>query len=288
YRDYRIQKAFIFLGGGANGKSTLINLIGYLLGEENISSRSLQDLHNDRFAAADLYGKLANLYADLSTSALKQTGIFKMVTGGDYLKGERKFQGAFSFKNHAKLFFSANQLPQVGDDTDAFFRRWIIINFPNKFEGERADKNILKKLTTPEELKGLLVLAVHGLRDLLNRGDFAKNPSTEEIRFYYTRASDPTKAFVEECLERDPEGTIPKEDLYQIYVEYCQEIGMPPDAKNIFSMRLYEHAPYIKEFRGVKEGGAREGRVSMWKGVRVVKVVRATIPKGSLEKNHIK
>ncbi|MFQ6077358.1 MAG: bifunctional DNA primase/polymerase, partial [Candidatus Bathyarchaeia archaeon] len=61
YRDYRIQKAFMFLGEGANGKSTLLLVIAHLLGEENISSRSLQELSSDRFAAADLYGKLANL-----------------------------------------------------------------------------------------------------------------------------------------------------------------------------------------------------------------------------------
>jgi putative DNA primase/helicase len=108
-----------------------------------------------------LYGKLANIYADLPAIALKETGIFKMLTGGDTISGEHKFKPRFYFKNYAKLIFSCNQIPQTPDDSDAFYRRWIIVNFPHQFldadqntdKNLVADKNLLAKLTTTSELR---------------------------------------------------------------------------------------------------------------------------------------
>ena len=63
-----------------------------------------------------------------------------------------KFKNYFNYVNYAKLIFSCNKLPEAKDDTSAFFRRWILINFPYTFEGVNCDKKILEKLTTEKEL----------------------------------------------------------------------------------------------------------------------------------------
>jgi putative DNA primase/helicase len=130
-KSLSIQKALLLVGDGSNGKSTLINLIKAFTGHENVSAVSLQELENNRFSKADLYNKLVNLYADLLDGALKTVGTFKMLTGSDPIKGERKFQNSFLFKNFAKLIFLANKVPKVFEDRDAFFRRWTILTFPN-------------------------------------------------------------------------------------------------------------------------------------------------------------
>ena len=62
--DNSLQRAFMFLGRGANGKSTLLNLVVALLGPQNVSAIPLHKLDEDRFASAELYGKLANVFAD--------------------------------------------------------------------------------------------------------------------------------------------------------------------------------------------------------------------------------
>ena len=85
YRSYPIQKAVMFIGEGSNGKSTLAKLIKTFLGSENCTAHQLQDFDRFRFAAADLYQKLANISSDIPAMAMKQTGIFKMLTGGDPL-----------------------------------------------------------------------------------------------------------------------------------------------------------------------------------------------------------
>jgi putative DNA primase/helicase len=188
YRSYLLHSAWMLSGNGANGKSTYINLIKSFLGSTNVVSISLHELEENRFSKASLYGKLAKLYPDLPSRALYQTGVFKMCTGADPLTGEKKFRGAFNFMNVANFVFSANTVPRSpSDDSDAFFRRWIIIPFPNKFEGDNRDERILAKLTTSTELSGLLSLALKALRELLRRGAFINDEPTEQKRTRYIR-----------------------------------------------------------------------------------------------------
>ncbi|RLI82035.1 hypothetical protein DRP04_04855 [Archaeoglobales archaeon] len=263
-KDYPIQKAFMFIGDGANGKSTLLGLFLAFLGPENCSSISLQALVEDKFASAELYGKLANIYADLPDEALRNTGIFKMVTGGDIITAQRKFQHPFQFINYAKLIFSANKLPEVRDETDAFFRRWIIVNFPNKFEGDKADKNLLKKLTTPQELSGLLNLALNGLKRLLERGEFSHGKSTDEVREQYTKMSDSVAAFCADMIEESPESYEFKKVLYAAYCEYCRQNKLPAVSYNTFHKKLPRYVR-VEDYRP-RVGDKRQ---TAWKGIKL-------------------
>ena len=245
FRGYPIQKALMLVGRGANGKSTLLALIKALLGHENVSGRSLQDLINNRFAPADLFGKLANMYADLPDSAVKSTGMFKMLTGGDLISAEEKFVTPFSFVNYAKLLFSANKVPEAYDDTDAFFRRWIILVFPNFFNGDGCDPNLLEKITTPEELSGLLNLALAGLKRLLANQQFSHSQTTEAIREDYVRKSSPIGAFVMDLLEVDSDAFIIKQELYNAFTKYCREFSLPAVTRDTFFKNLPQYISVI-------------------------------------------
>ena len=82
------------------------------------------------------------------------------------------------------MIFSANLIPKTKDDTTAFFRRWIIINFPNQFlpDNPKTDKDLTKKLTTQEELSGFFNWTLKGLKRLLKNGKFSSGKSVEETR----------------------------------------------------------------------------------------------------------
>jgi len=261
YRDYSLDKAFLLIGEGSNGKSTLLNLLTKFLGKENVSSISLQDLDTNRFAVAELHGKLANVYADLPDRALNHTGKFKMLTGGDIISAERKFKGHFTFINYAKLIFSCNKVPESRDDTTAFYRRWIMINFPNKFEGENINPNILEEISTEEELSGLLNWALEGLRRLLKNGHFSNSITTEEIREQYIKQSNPVLAFVEDRLISDSQGEISKDELYRLFCDYCEEVGLPTKAKNVFGREL-------PRYIAVDSGQTRD-KGTVWRGIAV-------------------
>jgi len=286
-KDYRYQKAFCFVGTGANGKSTLLNVMIWFLGRNNITSVSLQDLTNNRFSSARLYHKFANIYPDLSDKALRETAIFKMLTGGDNIPAEQKHRHGFEFVNYAKLIWSANRLPKVkNDDSMAYFRRWLIINFPNRFEGKNSDPNLLEKLTTEEELSGIFNWALIGYRRLLKQNGFSHSKSTEETEELYIRMSDPIKAFLMDCVAdygaTDKEmkelglvlkwyasGHISKAVLYGEYVKYCQKLHLPACANNVFARELLSHG------HGLKAGqkGTGKDRIHIWEGIRNIEDV---------------
>lgn len=262
---YRFRKGFMFLGDGHNGKSTWIEVIRSMLGGENCSSVSLQTLLEVRFASAELFGKLANLCADIPSKSLRETGMFKMLTGGDEIPAERKFRDQFSFKNRAKLIFSCNQLPQSYDYTSAFFGRWNIFNFPYAFVGEGDDKDLLAKLTTEEELSGLLNLALEGMGRLQKNGAFSNEKSIDEVMEDYTRRSDSVGAFAMDRIDADPESEVQKDVVYNEYVAYCRGHKLPVVYNNVFTKGLKRQGLHLEDVRHRKGGKY----VRFWKGIKL-------------------
>ena len=238
YRDYFLEKGFMFVGAGRNGKSKTLELIKYFLSPENCSSLSLTDFENDQFSLGELHRKLANICSDLSPIALRNTGIFKSLTGRDQISANRKFLNRLSFVNHAKLLFACNQLPYSYDVSLAFWSRWCILEFPFTFlpvdefdslpEAERqnvkiADKDIIPKLTTPEELSGLLNAGLDGLARLFKQGDVSQTKSTEEIKKFWIRQSDSFQAFLLDCCSFDDYDVVmTKKELAAAYEAYCK------------------------------------------------------------------
>ena len=200
HENCEYEKAAMFYGTGANGKGVVIRIIERFLGEDNCSHRSLQHLDTNRFAVADVCGKLVNTFADLKSVKLSETGNFKMLVSGDSISGEHKFENSFKFRNFAKLIFSANEIPESDDKSDAFYRRWLIFHFDKKFVGGKEDTKLLEKLTTPDELSGLLNKALTGLQELIDDGGF-HDKDIEDIRRDYEEHTNDVNTFLyRECL----------------------------------------------------------------------------------------
>jgi len=268
YRSYPIAKAWVGIGDGSNGKSTLLEVIKIFLGKINISSKSLQELSFNRFAKAELYGKTANIYADLPDQALEETGTFKMLTGKDVMTAEFKYRQGFPFDNYAKLFFSCNKLPETNDDTDAFMRRWLPTSFPFKFEEgsgrePKQKDHLIADLTTQEELSGILNWALEGLKRLLSQGHFSYSKTTEQIREYYNKMSSPLQAFFIDCLEESPSEYIEKKELYSVFCAYCREKKLP-----IYSSdRFYKNLPQVVQIIDYRPE-IEEKRIHTFKGIK--------------------
>lgn len=84
----RYEKALMLIGEGGNGKGTLIAALTAMLGKQNVAGVSLQDLAENRFAAADLFGKMANLHADIPNRILENTSRFKELVSGNLIRAE--------------------------------------------------------------------------------------------------------------------------------------------------------------------------------------------------------
>lgn len=251
YNDYNFSKAFMLVGSGSNGKTTFLNLLKTLIGDGNYSTETLQDLESKQFSRASLFGKLANIADDLPSKALTTTGVFKMLTGGGVIKGEKKFQDPFSFMNIAKLIFSTNTVPDAKDESDAFFRRWKIIDFEETFNGDKRDPHLINKLTTKTALSYFLKLALDGLKRVLKRGGFVED---KEIRENYKRKSNPVYAFEEDHLEESPDDWISKQDLYNYFIQYCRKNNIPALSQKAFFTQLPQYIFY-RDYRPVGEDG---------------------------------
>jgi putative DNA primase/helicase len=241
YRTSKYQKALLCVGKGANGKSTFLLLFEHFLGKENTGHVSLQDIMSNRFATACLYGKLANIFADLKNDKLSNSGLFKMLVSGDPMKAEKKHCQPFDFENYAKLFFSANEIPQSEDISYAYFRRWIIFFFESVFEGDNNDPNLICRLTSEEEISGLLNLALIALRQLIKDNGFAYVDDIATIMKDYTLNSDNVARFVTERCEitGNDEHYIICRDLWGNYFEFCKKNNLHSKDDNVFGMELH-------------------------------------------------
>ena len=265
-KDYPYAKAFMLLGSGANGKSTLLELLEKFLGNDNIANPSLQELLDNRFTKIDLFGKLANIHADMSSEELENTGTFKMLTGGDTIRGEKKYQDAIKFKNHAKLIYSANELPKTKDRTDAFFRRWIVIDFPRQFTGDEADENLPDKLINDEEMSGLLNWALDGLERIKEQGGFSHTDSRNDIKQKWIMQTDSLRGFLDIACEFERDAWTVKEDFQKIYEEFCNHNNIYSVKKAQVTKRLPTLKPAVSLYR---PDLGFEGRPRCWKNLKI-------------------
>ncbi|MBT4461335.1 hypothetical protein HN789_06115 [archaeon] len=265
WKNYEYQYAIIFFGEGSNGKTTLLNVIIKFVGSENISHISLHEMGSSRFSSAELYGKLANIYADLSDKELDDTSLFKQITGGDKVKGEKKFKNPFYFSNYAKLFFSANRIPATSDDTHAFYRRWILVKFPFTFTEEKGNPNLINELTTNEELSGILNWAVEGLQRLHKNKKFSNHLTLKEIKDLYIKESNPILLFVQSLLSADMNSWTSKRELYEAYVFFCKENNYPVVEDNVFGRKVKPYILALSPFIS----GSRHGYIDGWKGLKI-------------------
>lgn len=266
HREYSIKKALICVGEGDTGKTTLINLFFAFLGEENVSGASLQKISADKFAAAHLYGKHINLYDDLSFKDINDNGAFKIATGGGVITGEKKFGDQFQFKNYAKLTFACNKIPDVKDANDeAYFKRWIVLQFNRVIEENKKDAELIRKVTAAQELSGFLNFALEGLRRLLQNQRFSYDKEADEIKTEMLRSGSVVARFGYDRLEEATGEHVSKERMYEAFSHYASKNQLPAVSMKLFGSKLPVCFPYIADFRP-KVGGKQ---VPSWRNVRL-------------------
>ena len=280
---YPAQKAMLLVGDGGNGKSTFIGLLEALIGRENRSAVSLHELEENRFAKHDLYGKAANLYPDLPDKDLKSTGIFKMLTGGDPIRAEDKNIRAFTYHNVAKLTFSCNAVPRVPEDSVAYFRRWLIVEFPYSFEGSsKEDKDLKEKIINdPGEMSGFLNWALEGLQMLRSNGwHFSNGKTVEIVKEDYIVRSDPYRAFVMHCVTEDPREYVKKDDLFQAYRDHCDLHKVTSRSRDAFFKNFKDQFKpgTLEDYRPSKEDNPERPR--MFKGISLKNRLRWCVSDG--------
>ena len=297
YRDYKYEKGMMWLGTGRNGKGKSLELLKNLLGHDNCTNISLQQLDKDGFAMSELFHKMANLCSDMSNTALEGTGNFKALTGHDMITASRKFLSMIRFTNYAKMIFLANETPEPSDTSVAFWDRWVLLDFPYTFklkkefeafsETEKVEQNLkladeehLKKLLTEEELEGCLIWALKGMDRLFLQRGFSATSSSKEIEEHWIRRSNSFEAFFLDCVESDWDSFVIKDDLRKAYFQYCtnnklkclgnKDIKNSMEEKNVISSKQrIKMTDNVDKSLNIRINTGESIHRNIWKGIKL-------------------
>lgn len=197
--DQFMQRLIALVGGGSNGKGTFIKLVKKFIGKDNLCTSELKELSNGGFETSAIYKKLVCFMGEVSYDDLKNTNQIKKLAGEDDIRYCFKGKTAFSDISITTLISATNSLPKTPDKTLGFYRKWLIIDFPNQFEG--INKDIIANI--PEiEFNNLAKKTLRILKELYKTQKFHNEGNFEERVSRYEERSNPLQKFIEtQCKE---------------------------------------------------------------------------------------
>ena len=239
----------ILVGEKRSGKSTFISMVEDLVGTENCSHVSMEDICNpgDRFCTYPLVGSLLNSYADLSDQPIKHTARLKNICTHDAIKVEQKCQPATTLVWEGKMLFACNKFPCIRDT--ALIDRFEVIpcnaNYDDE-EGTPLPNLYTDDLSKPESMQYWCYLAVQGLKRFIANG--YRHTCCEEIELYRKRLLheiDSVASFI---------GSVPDDEItgcktskvFSSYISYCINVLKLPEEDynttiNKFTTALKKH-----------------------------------------------
>lgn len=235
-RHIKFEKMLVLFGSGANGKSVVFEIVSALLGEQNISSYTLEDLTRSEYTRAMIADKLLN-YASEISPRLDPT-MLKSLASGEPIGARLPYKEPFVAKNYAKLMSNTNKLPSDVEITSGFFRRFLIIPFRCEIPEERQDKELAKKIIS-NELSGIFNWVLKGLDRILTNKRYSQCDIIEEEIEAFMKESDSVRMFIDdEEYAPSSDQQVPLKEIYSNYRGYCIENGYKACSNREFSKRL--------------------------------------------------
>ena len=224
----RYQKAFILIGSGSNGKSTVLDLIEEFLGPRNYVSLPLEKV-TDRFNMAELENRLANIGDDIDNVTIRDSGTLKKMISGESITVERKGERPFKLRPYATHIYSANAIPRSFDKSEGFYRRWLLVPFNAKFTAEDPDYDpmIYDKITSDTALSYLLNIGLRGAARLIKRGRFTEPQSVKDALDHYRTDNSTTLSWIEDKgLDADYFLDNSTDKCYGDFTDWCKLSGI--------------------------------------------------------------
>ncbi|WP_245327404.1 DNA primase family protein [Hymenobacter fodinae] len=233
----KMEKTLLLYGTGANGKSVFFEIVSALLGKENISHYSLQNLTTEpAYCRAHLADKLVNYASEINGKL--EANVFKQLVSGEPVEVRLPFGQPFTITDYAKMIFNCNELPSDVEHTPAYFRRFLIVPFKETIPEAEQDRQLATKIIA-SELSGVFNWVLDGLHRLLKRGCFTDCDAVREQVEAYKLQADSVRTFLaEEGYVPDPERTMTRAELYLHYKSFCQDNGFRFVHSRNFAKRL--------------------------------------------------
>lgn len=231
------EKALILYGSGANGKSVFYEVCNALLGQENTSSYSLEELTDKSgYYRAMIANKLVNYASEINGKL--QADTFKRMVSGEVIPARLPYGKPMQLRQYAKLIFNCNELPKDVEHTNAYFRRFLIIPFEVTIPEEEQDKTLHVKIIE-NELSGVFNWVLDGLYGLLDQKHFSECEAARNAVEQYKLDSNSIQMFLDEKQYSKSATKYERiKDLYPDYRLFCIEDGMKPFNKANFAKQL--------------------------------------------------
>ena len=230
---------FIMIGGGANGKSTFINVINALIGTYGSTAAAQTLIANGGNSInddlVDLIGARLITVSETEEGQSLAEAKIKQMTGGDRLKGRPLYGTHIQFNIIGKLWLATNSLPQINNSDHGIWRRIVAIPFNHTFKADEQDKGLKGKLLS--ELPGILNWAIEGSLAWQEQG---LNPPiiVDEQVADYKSSMDSISQFISEECELGITHSHPASQLYTAYRNWCLSFGLKPKPTSAFKRAL--------------------------------------------------
>lgn len=222
----RWEKAFMFFGPGANGKSVLGSVLKSIIGAKNTAAVPPKRF-GEKFQVSHLEGKQLNLVTELDQGERIPDGSLKAFISGETITVENKHRNPREIKPIAKHVFLTNHLPRLRDQSDGLFRRMIVIPLRRQFTGHAADPNLSEKLV--KEKDAIATCAMDALGGLIERsGQFTTCQTIEAAHCDWRRETNTVALYADARMCRtnpDDVQSLPLQVAYADYSVWCQSNG---------------------------------------------------------------
>ena len=216
-----LAKMFIWVGGGGNGKGTLLEVIRRILGRKNCSTLAVEEITKEQYLYS-MHGKLANLGDDMTAKPINNDEIKKLknITSCDGMPMRKLYEQSEDTRLTTTLIFTSNHSVKTFEKGESVKRR--LVWFPMYAKPEKVDPMLLKKLTKPKALRYFLKNAVEGYMRLYQTGQFTQCGAVQEATLRWHDENDYSNAFLQYMCIEDLIDKKPPE-VYDEYAEWVKE-----------------------------------------------------------------
>lgn len=242
-----VEKVVILCGDGSNGKSTIMDVTGYVFGPEAKSALTLSELNNknrrDKLSRA-----LLNMSDESNPDSLVQSELLKTIATGGTISAEQKFKPAFEFESNTKIIAACNEYPRITDRSDGTIRRLITIPFNAKFEKKAGNRDSKIREKLKKELPGIFNKFLKAYFEYVKRGDFLESEVVQDELDLIRVINDNTYEFFDEFLEAGaPDDWVNKKAVYAKYQSWVDEKG---NAKEMGQTKFWS---LVRKHAGLRE-----------------------------------
>jgi putative DNA primase/helicase len=252
-----LHKIFMMVGPTRGGKGVIGRILKELVGKQNYCGPTLNSLGGE-FGLAPLIGKSLAIIADARFVG-RDAGVvverLLSISGEDTLTVNRKYREQWTNKLPCRLQIISNELPKLGDASEAIVGRIILLPTTISWLG-REDYTLEPALQL--ELTGILNLALAGLRRLAveNGNRFTRVASADKAVNEMRDLASPVAAFVRECCQLGVDERVGVDELYAAYKRWAKDSEHQKVSKPHFGRDLKAAFPSIEKQRP-REGSVR-------------------------------